>query len=197
MGGVNRHKKLEVNFLAGKLIGEPGEEMLKLTACTQIRDAERIANRLENPTTFLTRSIGKRSKLINSVNVLISFFVGTGKEVNSAFNQVELIAVGVHFGRIQNGMSEVVNESVVRIVSFGAVDDNGLQVFIPTLRIAEEFAKSAFAINGVGSEAVDEFFRNIFVNIVGIRVAEIIFKSRPNVVAHEFFEFVHFEDLLK
>ena len=135
--------------------------------------------------------------MVYSVNVLISFVIGAREEANSAFNQSELIAVGVHFGRIQNGMSEVVNESVVRIVSFGAVDDNGLQVFIPTLRIAEEFAKSPFAINGVGSEAVDEFFRNIFVNIVGIGVAEIIFKSRPNVVANEFLEFVHFEDLQK
>ena len=194
---VNRHKQLEVNFLARKLIGEPGEEMLKLTACTQIRDAERIANRLENPTTFLTRSIGLRRELIDSVNVLIVFVIGTGEKANSAFNQIKFIAVGIYFGRIKNGMSEVVHESVVGIVRLRPVDNDCLQVFVPTLRLAEKFAQSAFAVDRISSETFDELFGNVLVNVVGIGVAEVIVKSRPNVVAHKFFEFVHFENLLK
>jgi len=138
-----------------------------------------------------------RRELIDSVNVVVGFVVRTRKEANSAFNQVELIAVGVHFGRVKNRVSEVVHEIVVGIVSFGAVDYDRLQVFVPALRLAEKLAESAFAINGVLSETFDEFFGNIFVNVVGIGVAEIIFQSRPDIVANEFFEFVHSKDLQK
>ena len=138
-----------------------------------------------------------RSKEINSVNVLISFVIGAREEANSAFNQIKLIAVGVHFGRIQNGMSEVVNERVVRIVSFGAVDDNGLEILVPRLRFAEKLAQVMFAVNGVKSEPFNEFFRDVFVNIVRISMAEIILKSRPDVLAKLFFKFVHSEDLQK
>lgn len=69
-----------------------------------------------------------RSKVIDSVNVVVGFVIGSGEEANSAFNQVKLIAVGVHFGRIQNGMSEIVNEVVIGIVCLGAVEDDSLQV---------------------------------------------------------------------
>jgi len=99
-----------------------------------------------------------RSKVVYSVNVLISFVIGAREEANSAFNQIKLIAVGVHFGRIKNRVSEVVNEGVIGIVSFGSVDDDSLQVFIPALRLAEEFAKSVFAVDRIGSETFDEFF---------------------------------------
>ena len=135
--------------------------------------------------------------MVYSVNVLISFVIGAREEANSAFNQGDFVAVGVHFGGTENGMSEVMNESVIGIVGLGTVDDDSLQVLVPALGLAEEFAQSTFAINGVLSEAFDEFFRNVFINIVGIGMAEIIIKSRPNVVASEFLEFVHFEDLQK
>ena len=84
MCGVNRHKELEVNLFCGKFVGKLSEEMLKLTACAQIRNTEGIANRLENPTALFARSVSLGSKLINSVNVLIGFIVGTGEEANSA-----------------------------------------------------------------------------------------------------------------
>ena len=189
--GINRHEKLEVNLLAGKLIGELRKEVLELTARVQIRDAERIANRLENSAALFAGSIGIRSELIDSVDVIVGVVVGVREETDSALNQVDFVAVGVQFGRTENGMSEVVNESVVRIVSFGAVDDNGLQIFITSLRFAEEFAQGAFTDDRIGSEAVDEFFRNVLVNIVGIRMAEIIVHSRPDVIAELFFKFVH------
>ena len=132
-----------------------------------------------------------RSKLIDSVDVIVGFVIGAGEEADSAFNQGELIAVCIHFGRIKNRMSEVVNEEIIGVVGLGAVDDDRLEIFVPTLRLAEELAQSVFAINGVLSKAFDEFFRNVLVNIVGIGMAEIIVQSRPNVVAGEFFEIVH------
>ena len=55
-------------------------------------------------------------------------------------------------------MGEVVNEGIVGVVGLGAVDDDSLQVLVPALRIAEEFAKGAFAVDRIGSESVDEFF---------------------------------------
>ena len=172
MCGIKTHEELEVNLFGGKLVGELREEVLELTARAQIRDAERIANCLENPAPFFTRSVGL-------------------EEANSAFNQVELIAVSVQFSRIQNGMSEVVNERVVRIVRFGSVDDNGLQIFIPRLRFAEEFAKGAFAVDRIDSEAIDELFGDVFVNVVRIRMTKIILKSSPDVIAKLFFKFIH------
>ena len=195
--GINRHEKLEVNFLARKLVGKPGEEMLELTARAQIRDAERIANRLENPATLFARSVGMRRELIDSVNVVVDLVVGAREEADRAFNQGELIAIGVQLCGAQNVMGEVVNERVVGIVGLGAVDDDCLQVLVPALRLAEEFAQGAFADDRIGSEAFDEFFGDVLENVVGIGVAKIIVQSRPNVVASEFLEFVHGKDLRK
>ena len=138
-----------------------------------------------------------RSKLIDSVDVIVGFVVGSGEETYSAFNQGDFVAVGVQFGGAENGVGEVVNESVVGVVGFSSVDDDSLQVFVPALGLAEEFAKGAFGFNGVGSEAVDELFGNVFVNVVRIDVAEIIFESRPDVVASEIFEIVHRKYLRK
>ena len=104
-----------------------------------------------------------RGKVIDSVNVLISFVIGTGKEVDSAFNQSELIAVGIQFGRIKNGVCKVVNESVVGVVGFGAVDDNGLKLLVPRLRFAEELAQVMLCFNGIKNEAFDELFGDVFV----------------------------------
>ena len=132
-----------------------------------------------------------RGELIDSVNVVVGFVIGTGEEADSAFNQGDFVAIGVQLCGLKNGMGKVVDEEIIGIVSLGAVDDDGLQVFVPTLRLAEKFAKGAFALDRIGSEAVDELFGNVFVNIVGIDVTEVIFESRPNVVSSEFLENVH------
>jgi len=113
------------------------------------------------------------------------------------FNQSDFVAVNIQFGRIQNGMSEVVNEGIVGVVGLGSVDDDCLQILVPALRLAEEFAQSAFAVDRIGSESFDEFFGNVFVNVVGVGMAEVIVQSRPDVVAGEFLEFVHIKDLRK
>ena len=89
------------------------------------------------------------------------------------------------------------NERIIGIVRLGSVDDDSLQVLVPPLRFSEEFAKSAFAFDKIGNEAVDEFFGNVFVNVVGVGMAEVIVQSRPDVVAGEFLEFVHIKDLRK
>lgn len=197
MCGINRHEKLEVNFLAGKLVGELRKEVLKLTARAQIRDAERVANRLENSAALFARSVGLRREPIYSVDVVVSFVVGAGEEVDSAFNQSDFVAVGIQLCGTENGVGEVVNEGIVGVVCLGAIDDDCLQVFVPALRLAEKFAKGAFAVDRISSESVDEFLGNVFVNVVGIGMAEVIVESRPNVVASEFFEIVHGKDLRK
>ena len=138
-----------------------------------------------------------RRELIDSVNVVVGFVVRTRKEANSAFNQVELIAVGVHFGRVKNRVSEVVHKVIIGVVRFGAIDDDRLQAFVPTLRLAEKLTQSAFAVDRIFSEAFDKFFGDVFVNVVGIRMAEIIVQSRPDVIQNMFFEFVHRNDLQK
>ena len=132
-----------------------------------------------------------RSKEINSVNVLISFVIGFGEEANSAFNQVELIAVGVQFGGVKNRVSEVVDERVVGVVRFGTVDNNSLEILVPRLRFAEELAQVMFAVDRIVSEPFNELFRNVFVNVVGVSMAEIILKIRPDVIAKLFFKFIH------
>ena len=99
MCGVNRHKELEVNLFCRKLVGKLGEKVLELTARAQISDAERIANCLENSATFFTRSVGKRSELIDSVDVSVGFVVWSGKETNGTFNQSDFVAVNIPFSR--------------------------------------------------------------------------------------------------
>ena len=135
--------------------------------------------------------------MIDSVDVVVGFVVGAREETDSALNQVDFVAVGVQFGGTKNGMSEVVNEGIVGVVGLGAIDDDSLQVFVPALRLAEKFAQGMFGFNGVISEAFDEGIGNVFVNVVGIDVAEVIFESRPDVVASEFFEIVHRKYLRK
>ena len=132
-----------------------------------------------------------RGELINSVNVVVGFVIGTGEEADSAFNQGDFIAVGVQFGRTENGMGKVVYEEIIGIVSLGAVDDDCLQVFVPALGLAEKFAQSLFVFDRIDSEAIDEGIGNVFVNVIRIDVAEVIVESRPDVVASEFLEIVH------
>ena len=129
--------------------------------------------------------------MVYSVNVLISFVIGSGEEVDSTFNQVELIAVGVQFGGVKNRVSEVVDERVVGVVRFGTVDNNSLEILVPRLRFAEELAQVMFAVDRIVSEPFNELFRNVFVNVVGVSMAEIILKSRPDVIAKLFFKFIH------
>ena len=132
-----------------------------------------------------------RSELIDSVNILINFVIVSREEADSAFNQCEFIAVDVQLCRAENGVSEVVNESIVGVVGFGTVDDNGLEILVPRLRFAEEFEQGAFTLDRILSKAFDELFGNVFVNVVGIRMAEIIIKRSPDVIAQLFFKFVH------
>ena len=74
------------------------------------------------------------------------------------------------------------DENVIWIMSFGAVDDNGLKIFVPALRLAEKFAKFAFAFDRIGSEAFDKIIRDIIVNFIRFSMTKIIFDSRPDVV---------------
>ena len=61
--------------------------------------------------------------MINSVDVIICFIIGTREEADGAFNQGEFIAVDIPFNWTQNRISEIVNEDMVKVVSLGTVDD--------------------------------------------------------------------------
>ena len=132
-----------------------------------------------------------RGELIDSVNVVVGFVIGTGEEADSAFNQGDFVAIGVQLCGLKNGMGKVVDEEIIGIVSLGAVDDDCLQVFVPALGLAEKFAQSLFGFDRIDSEAIDEGIGNVFVNVIRIDVAEVIVESRPDVVASEFLEIVH------
>ena len=132
-----------------------------------------------------------RGELIDSVNVVVGFVIGTGEEADSAFNQGDFVAIGVQLCGLKNGMGKVVDEEIIGIVSLGAVDDDCLQVFVPALGLAEKFAQSLFVFDRIDSEAIDEGIGNVFVNVIRIDVAEVIVESRPDVVASEFLEIVH------
>ena len=132
-----------------------------------------------------------RSQSLNGVDIGFVLVVWARKEADSAVNQGEFVAVGIPFGRAKNGISEIVNENVVRIVSLGAVDDDGLKILVPAQRIAEEITQVAFAVNGIDGKVVNERISNIVENVIGIGVAEIIVESRPNVFGKLCFEFIH------
>ena len=84
MGGIQTYEKLEVNLFCGKLVGKLCEKMLKFTSGRIVDDAEGITNGFEDSAPFLTRSVSLRSELVDSVNVLVSFVIGTGEKPNSA-----------------------------------------------------------------------------------------------------------------
>ncbi len=115
---INRHEKLEVDLAGGKFVGELSKEFLELGAGRIVGDAEGIADSLENSATLFSRSIGKGSKLIDSVDVFFGFVIGSREEADSAFNQSEFIAIGVQLDGAKNGISEIVNEKIVRGIVF-------------------------------------------------------------------------------
>ena len=94
-------------------------------------------------------------------------------------------------------MGKIVNEDIIRVVSLGTVDNDSLKILVPTLRLAEKLTKFPFTLDRIGSESFDERIGNVIVNIVGISMTKIIFKSSPDVLGELFFEFVHSEDLHK
>ena len=134
VGGINRDEQLKIDFASGKLVSELSEKALKFTARRIVGDAEGIANGFENPTALFARSISVGSKLIDSVDVIVSFVVWTGEKSNSTFNQQEAFAIGVPLGGTENRVGKIVHKNVVGIMRFGAVDDDGLKLLIPTLR---------------------------------------------------------------
>ena len=157
---------------------------MEFTARRVVGNAERIADGFKNSTALFARSISIGSKLVDSVNVAVGFVVGVGEKSNNAFNQQEAFAVGVPFGRTQNVVGEIVQEKVVGVVSFGAVDDDGLKLFIPTLRHTKELTQVVFAFNGVVSEAFDKSVGDVVEDLSRVAMAKIIVEGSPNVVTH-------------
>ena len=197
MSGINREKQFGVDFSGGKFVSELSEEPLKLTACRIVSDVERVAQSFENSAVLFTRNIGIGSKLLNGVDSVVIFVVRTRKERDSAVDKETRFGRSVKSGGRENFVGELVNEDVIGIVSFGAVDDDGLKVFVPALGFAEQFAKFAFAFNGVVGKAVDEIAGNVVKNVGFVSVTAIIVDGRPKIIASEFCQIVHVVDLRK
>ena len=95
---------------------------------------------------------------VDSVGILV---VGTSEKSDGAVDEETRFGSGVQFCGRKDFVGEVVDENVIGIVSFGAVDDDGLNVFVPALRFAEKFAKFTFAFDGVDGKAIDEVVGNV------------------------------------
>ena len=164
---------------------------MKLTTRRSISDVERITQGFEDTTALFMRSVSIGSELFDSVAIIIRVVVGTRKEANGVVDKNALFPVGVEFCGRQDFVGEIVNEDEVRVVSFGAVDDDGLKIFVPALRFAEKVAKFAFAFDGVVSEAIDEVRGNVVENVGFVGVAAVIVDGSPKIVASEFSKFIH------
>ena len=172
MSGINRQEQLEVDFSGGKFVGELGEEPLKLTACRIVGDVQRVAQSFENSAALFARYVSVWRKSLNGVDSVGTFVVGTNEESDCAVDKEASFSSGVQSCGRKDFVGEVVDENVIGIVSFGAVDDDGLKVFVPTLRFAEEFAEFAFVLNGVDSKAVDEVVGNSSTSVVNEKTPE-------------------------
>ena len=85
------------------------------------------------------------------------------------------------------------HESKVRVVSFGAVDDDCLKLFVPALRFTEEIAQFVFGIDRIVSEAIDKRLGDVVLHVTGIAMAKIIVDGSPNVFACESYKVIHDE----
>ena len=162
-----------------------------MTARRIIGDAEGIAQGLEDTTALFVRRIGIGSELFDSVAIIVRFVIWSRKEADGIVNKNARFLVSIPFDGRKNLVGEILNEDVVRVVSFGAIDDDGLQVFVPSVRFAEEVAKFAFAFDGVVSKAIDEVRGNVVENVGFVRMAAVIVDGSPKIVAGEFSKFIH------
>ena len=191
MRGVNRKEQFEVDFAGGKFVGELSEKALELTARRIIGDAEGITQGFKNATALFVRSIGVGSELFDSDAIIVGFVVRAREEADGVVDKNALFLVSVPFDGSKNLVGEILNEDVIRVVSLGAVDDDGLQVFVPGLRLAEKVAKFAFAFYGVVREAIDEVRGNVVENVGFVGMAAVIVDGSPKIVAGEFSKFIH------
>ena len=191
MGRVNRKEQFKVDFAGGKFVGELSEKALELTASRIIGDAKGITQGFENATALFVRSIGVGSELFDSVAIIVGFVVRAREEADGIVDKNALFLVSVPFDGRKNLVGEILNEDVIRVVSLGAVDDNGLKIFVPSVRLAEKFAEFAFAFDGVVSEAIDEVRGNVVEHVGFVGMTAIIVDGSPKIVAGEFSKFVH------
>ena len=197
MRGVNRQEQLEVNFASGKFVGELSEEPLECTACRIVSNLQRVAQSFEDSAALFARCVGVWRKSLNGVDSVGILVVGTSEESDCAVDKEARFSSGVQSCGRENRVGEVVDENVIGIVSFCAVDDDGLKVFVPALRFAEEFAKFTFAFDWIVSKAVDEIAGNVVENVWFVGVAAVIVDGSPKIFAGKFDKFVHGEDLRK
>lgn len=170
---------------------------MKLTARRSISDAEGIAQGFENATALFVRSVSIRRELFYSVAIIVGFVVRAREEADGIVDKNALFLVSVPFDGRKNLVGEILNEDVIRVVSLGAVDDNGLKIFVPSVRLAEKFAEFAFAFDGVVSEAIDEVRGNVVEHVGFVGMTAIIVDGSPKIVASEFCQFIHVVDLRK
>ena len=164
---------------------------MKLTARRSISDVERIAQSFEDTAALFMRRVSIGSELFDSVAIIRRVVIWSREEANSVVDKHAFIPVSIEFCGRKDFVGEIVNEDEVRVVSFGTVDDNGLQIFVPALRFAEKLAQFAFAFDSIFSKAIDEIAGNVIEHVGFVSVSTIIVDSRPKIVASEFSKIVH------
>ena len=107
---------------------------------------------------------------MNGVDSVVVFIEGTRKERDSAVDKETRFGRGVKSGGRENFVGELVNEDVIGIVGFGAVDNDGLKIFVPALGFTEKLAQFAFALDGVVGKTIDKFAGNVveYIGFVGV-----------------------------
>ena len=83
---------------------------------------------------------------MNGVDSVGTFVVRANEESVGAVDKEARFCSGVQSCRRENS----VGENAIGIVSFCAVNDEGLKIFVLTLRFAEEFVQFAFALDAHG-----------------------------------------------
>ena len=188
---INRHEELEVVLLAVKFIGELSEKFLEGTSLGFVSDAESGTQSLEHATFLLVRCVGAGGEFLNCRNTIGVIIVRTGEEADSAVNEGAFLQVEIQRCRIQDRFCETANESVVGIVCLRPVDDDSLQVVVPSIGVGENVAQVALCVGTVLGEAVDESVANVVKHGRHARVAAVIGNRRPDVLSVQIDNFVH------
>ena len=88
-------------------------------------------------------------------------------------------------------MASFCTSAIIGIVRLVSVDDDCLQVFVPALRLAEQFAQFVFAVESVFRKAFDESFGHVVKHVGIVGVTALVGDCRADVVFQKRFDCVH------
>lgn len=117
--------------------------------------------------------------------------VRAGEETDSAVNKCAFLQIKILCRRIQNLFGKTAHERKIGIVGLGAVDDDSLQVVVPSVGTAEQAAQVFLCESVVSGEAVNKSVANVVEDVGRVGVAAVVGDAGPDVANVQVDELFH------